>query len=320
MPLGRERRYYLKLKAAYFCYEKGYSQTDVAEMLGISRPTLGKLLTEARDEGIVKIQVVDPLNLKHVLSLEQSLKEHFGLADVHVIDPIVEGDDSLNQKLARSAAEYLDGVVRSGMKIASAWGYTLEMMSNYLRPNPGVKDIEVYTLMGGAGTSDSVRQPDIIAQHLLHKYAGTGYIINAPYLCHSEELCDAIKKEPSIADVLLHSRDADLTLVGIGETPTLEPAYIARYYYDEDDIRQLMAAGAVGDICANFFDINGRPCDVSLKRRIVGIDIDDLHRHKNVVAISGGPKKYGSVLGALRGGYVNVLITDRFTAEAVLKA
>jgi len=319
MPLGRERRYYLKLKAAYYCYEKGYSQTDVAQMLGISRPTLGKLLSEAKEEGIVRIQVADPLNLKHILYLEDRLKERFALKDVRVLNTMVANDDNLTVKLAEAGAEYVDSAVRSGMKIASAWGYTLEMMSHFIKPNPAIKDVEVYTLMGGAGTADSVRQPDIIARQLLNKYSGTGHIINAPYVCQSETLCQAIKEEPSIAAVLQNSKEADLTLVGIGEKPTEDEAYITRYYYGQEAVSQLVEAGACGDICANFFDLEGKPCDVPLKRRIVGIDLADLRYHKNVVAISGGPKKYQSVLGALRGGYVNVLITDRFTAEAVLE-
>ena len=318
MPLGRERRYYLKLKAAYYCYEKGCSQTDVAQMLGISRPTLGKLLTEAKEEGIVRVQVADPLNFKHILYLEDGLKRRFGLKDARILNTVVADDDNLTAKLAEAAAEYVDENVYSGIKIASAWGYTLEMMSHYLRPNPAVKDIEVYTLMGGSGTADSVRQPDIIAGHLLSKYSGTGYIINAPYVCQSENLCEAIKREPAIADVIEKSREADITLVGIGEKPSVDGEYLSRYDYGAEAVAELEAAGACGDICANFFDANGTPCDVSLRRRIVAIDIADLKSHKNVVAISGGVKKYESVLGALRGGYVDVLITDRFTAEAVL--
>jgi len=320
MPLGRERRYYLKLKAAYYCYEKGCSQTDVAQMLGISRPTLGKLLTEAKEEGIVRVQVADPLNFKHILYLEDALKKKFSLQDVRILNTVVAEDDNLTVKLAEVAAEYVDENVYSGIRIASGWGYTLEMMSQFIKPNPVVKDIEVYTLMGGAGTADSVRQPDIIARQMLNKFSGTGHIINALYVCQSENLCAALKREPAIAEVIEKSREADLTLVGIGEKPSADRGYIDRYAYGEEAVKQLEAAGACGDICAHFFDRNGELCDSPLRGRIVGIDINDLHAHKKVVGIGGGVRKHEAVLGALRGGYLDVLITDRFTAEAALEA
>ncbi|MBQ8918290.1 MAG: helix-turn-helix domain-containing protein, partial [Oscillospiraceae bacterium] len=86
MPIGAEQRYYLKLKAVYYYYEKDYTQTEIAQMLNVSRITLGKLLKEAREEGMVKIDIVDQRNVKKLLELEARLRDRFGLADVKVVD------------------------------------------------------------------------------------------------------------------------------------------------------------------------------------------------------------------------------------------
>jgi len=318
MPIGAEQRYYLKLKAVYYYYEKDYTQTEIAQMLNVSRITLGKLLKEAREEGMVKIDIVDQRNVKHLLEMESRLRERFDLTDVKVVDCVENDKSEITRKIAMAAARYVEHILRPNTKIGIAWGHTLEMMVDFLSENRSVSGLEVVTLLGGAGTADSMIQPNILAQRLIQKYGGVGYIINAPYLCQSEELCQAIKREPHIADALERSKHTDMTLIGIGECPDLSAGYDSNYRYSNEITRELLEKHAVGDICANFFDINGNPCVSSVSGKVVSIDLADLREHKKVIAAGGGPNKHDSVLGALRGGYVDVLITDKFTADAVL--
>ncbi len=319
MSIGAEQRYYMKLKAVYYYYEKDYTQTEIAQMLNVSRITLSKLLKEAREEGMVKIEIVDYRNVRQLLELEAQLKDRFGLLDVKVVDCLEDDREEISRKLAVAGARYLDHILRSGMRVGIAWGRTLEMMVDHLSENRTITGIEVDTLLGGAGTAGTNIQPNIIAQRLIEKYSGTGYIINAPYLCQTEELCQAIKAEPHIADVISRAQEADITLVGIGEKPELASGYDSGYRYTDEVLEDLLAHHAVGDICANFFDIHGKLCDSSVCRRVVSIDISQLHKHKRVIAVAGGPNKVEAVLGALNGGYLHVLVTDKFTARQVLE-
>jgi len=318
MSFSAEKRYYLKLKSVYYYYEMNYTQVQISEMLGVSRITLGKLLREAREEGMVKIEIVDVRGVRALLDLEVRLQERFGLTDAMVAGVMENERGEIIRKLAAAGARYMEDAIRSGMKLGLAWGRTQELLIEYMQENRGIKNIEVTTLLGGSGSADAIAQPNIIAQRLLEKFSGTGYILNAPYLCQTEELCRALYREPQIAAVLERAKTADLTLIGIGETPRSPEDYGQSYNYTEEMIDELKAAGAVGDICANFYDINGKVCNTSVSRRVVAIDIADLRMHNKVVAVGGGPNKWASVVGALRGGYIDVLITDKFTAEKVL--
>ena len=320
MPIGAEQRYYLKLKAVYYYYEKDYTQTEIAQMLNVSRITLGKLLKEAREEGMVKIDIVDQRNVKQLLELEARLRDRFQLTDVKVVDCVENDKKEITRKIAIAAARYVEHILRPNTKVGIAWGHTLEMMVDFLNENRNVSGLEVVTLLGGASTAESMIQPNILAQRMIQKFGGVGYIINAPYLCQSEELCIAIKQEPHIADALERSKHTDMTLIGIGECPDLDAGYDSNYRYSTETTRELLEKNAVGDICANFFDINGTPCYSSVSNKVVSINLDDLREHKKVIAAGGGPNKHKSVLGALRGGYVDVLITDKFTAEAVMNS
>lgn len=317
MSISAEQRYYLKRKALYYFYEKGYSNTDIANMLGISRVTLNRLLAEAREEGMVKIEIIDTRNMNRIIELEDRLKNRYGLEHVRIVDTDNATPDQLVSKLAYEGARHFERMLHSNMKIGIAWGKTLSTLMNYLSPNSTITDIEVYTLMGGA-CSEAFFQPNLLAQSLLNYYNGGAYIINAPFICHSELLCAEIRKEPSIVGILEGVKDLDLTLVGIGRFPTREHLKKSYYNFPDDIIDEIQSAGAVGDICGNFFDINGNVCKTSVSNRIVSIDIEDLKSCKKVIAVAGGEDKSLSIRGALNGGFIDILITDYKTAVQVM--
>ena len=85
MSISQEHRYYLKLKALYYLYEKGYTQTEIAKRLNISRVTLGRLLDEAKAEGMIKFEIVDIRGTMKILQLEERLRQKFGLQDIKSI-------------------------------------------------------------------------------------------------------------------------------------------------------------------------------------------------------------------------------------------
>lgn len=317
MSISADQRYYLKQKALYYFYEKGYSNTDIAKMLGISRVTLNRLLTEAREEGMVRIEIVDTKNLKYVLELEDRLKTKYGLKYVRLVDVSSEDPDTLVTRLAAEGAKHIERFLRSGMKIGLGWGKTLTTMIGLLSPNPAISGLEVYTLMGGA-CSEANFQPNLLAQSLLNLYSGSAYIINAPFLCHSDLLCTEIKKEPSIKRILGMTRSLDIALVGIGREPGWDYLKQSYYHFSDSDTQEIMTAGAVGDICGNFFDKDGNLLKTSVTGRIVSIDVNDLKSCKDVVAVAGGEHKVASILGAMRGGFIDALITDIATANKLL--
>ncbi|MDO4312193.1 MAG: sugar-binding domain-containing protein [Eubacteriales bacterium] len=317
MSISQEHRYYLKLKALYYLYEEGHTQTEIAKRLNISRVTLGRLLDEAKEEGMIKFEIIDVRGAMKTLQLEERLRRRFGLQDIKLVDCPNADSDSVTKKIASEAAAYFEQLVHSNMKIGLTWGRTLNSMIESLAPDKSIKDLMVYTLVGGSSQSVDF-QPNVLAQHIIDKYGGRANILTAPFMCQSEKLCAAIKQEPTIASILDASHNLDATLVGIGEEPVRDADHLSDYPFDTAMINELVDARAAGDICGNFFTIDGQLCETTLKNRIVSIDIRDLPNHKQVIGIGGGEKKVHSLLGALNGHYLHVLITDVQTAEKVL--
>ena len=317
MSFSDEQRYYLKLKALSYLYDEGLSKTNIAKSLNISRVTLDKLLEEAKAEGMIKYEIVDVRGQMKLVQAEKEMCERFGLHDIRLVDTGQADETAAVKRIAQEGASYVSRSLRSKMRIGLTWGRTLSSMIHELNPNPQIRDLIVYTLVGGASTSSNF-QPNLLAQRFINKFSGQAIVMTAPFMFQREELCAEVKKEPSIAQILRASRDVDLTLVGIGEEPEEGAERLSDYPFDKEMIEQLVKANAVGDICGNFFDINGRLCDTPLRNRIVSIDISELLTHNLVIGIGGGKKKTRSIIGALNGGYLDVLITDLNTAERVL--
>lgn len=317
MAIREDIRYSMKLKALYYLYEKNYTQTEIAKMLNISRVTLGKWLDEARAEGMIKFEIVDVKNELSLFHLEDELKERFHLKDVRLVGSGDLDSSSVMWKIASGAATYFERLIRSDLKIGLTWGRTLNAMVNELSINPEIQNLVVYTLVGNA-PSNAAFQPNILAQNLLSKYNGSLKVITAPFFCYSPQLCSDIKRDPQIASILEETKNLDLTLVGIGEEPVENEGALGDYPFDREMINDLTRSGAVGDICGNFFDISGHLCHTALQSQILSIDIQELHHHKMVIGIGGGSRKIKSILGALHGAYLDVLITDAQTAKSVL--
>jgi deoxyribonucleoside regulator len=71
-----------------------YDADSVAKQLGISRVRVLNLLKEAREEGLIQINVVPPYY--NCLFLKQNLISAFGLKDAMVESVIVESEELAN--------------------------------------------------------------------------------------------------------------------------------------------------------------------------------------------------------------------------------
>ena len=201
MSFTEEQRYYLKLKALYSLYEEGLSKTEIAKDLRISRVTLGKLLEEAKAEGMIKYEIVDVRGQMKLIQAEREMRENFGLRDIRLVETGQADEETAVKRIAAEGAAYVSQILRSNMRIGLTWGRTLSNMIQELKPDPQITDLTVYTLVGGASTSSNF-QPNLLAQQLINKYNGQAIVMTAPFMCQREELCTEIKKEPSIAHIL----------------------------------------------------------------------------------------------------------------------
>ena len=143
-------------------------------------------------------------------------------------------------------------------------------------------------------------------------------MINAPLICQTKNLCDTLKQDNHIKKVLKESVKSDIILLSTGAYPDASGIDAGPLHYSAEIIREMQSLNAVGDICGTFFDINGNIISSSISDRLLAIDISKLKERRRVICIGGGKHKVRSIIGALNGGYISELFTDKFTAEQIL--
>jgi DNA-binding transcriptional regulator LsrR (DeoR family) len=104
-------------------------------------------------------------------------------------------------------------------------------------------------------------------------------------------------------------------LVGIG---SIEPSPLLAQsgnIFAPRELALLREAKAVGDIVLRFFDQNGNLVETGLEKRVISMRLEQLHKVSRAIGVAGGSRKYAAILGALHGHWINILVTDHFTAR-----
>jgi DNA-binding transcriptional regulator LsrR (DeoR family) len=227
-------------------------------------------------------------------------------------------DEQILRDLGSAAAFYVETTLKEGDVVGiSSWSATLLAMVDALHPLPKSAKAEVVQILGGVGNPAA----EVHAAHLTRRLAafthGNGVFLPAPGVAGSAEAARVYLDDPFVRAAADRFAHVTLALVGIG---ALEPSRLlasSGNIFSEDELDLLRARGAVGDICLRFFDQQGRRVLTPLDERVIGIRPEQLRRAARSVGIAGGRRKHDAIRGALASGWINVLITDLGTAEAL---
>ncbi len=303
-------------QVASLYYDQGKSQEEIAKEFTISRSAVSRLLTEAREKGIVEIVVHYPWRTSS--TLEQMLASTFShLKAVYVLLTENRPYEEMLQGLGVLAARYLDRIIYDGVTIGISWGTALYQMIRAMRPRY-LSGVEVVQLIGATGSENVPTDGPILAQLLTGQLGGPCYYLHAPLIVDSEAVREVLLQDHHIQDTLARAERADIALVGIGTTRSDLSSLIRAGYVDEAEQERIRATGAVGDICAQHYSLTGEWLDIDINRRVIGISLDTLSKIDTAIGVAGSSRKGAAILGALRGGYVNVLITNDQAAQKVL--
>jgi lsr operon transcriptional repressor len=307
----------LLLRAAWFYYKDELTQDEIAKRLSVSRASVGRLLERARKVGLVTIN----LNAEYLDAFELSarLREAFSLSEALVVpDHETEPADlhALNARVGLGGAQFIGTRLRPGGSLGVGWGETVSRViagTNFGSVGP----VHMVTLTGGVDgylqtILSSKGEPGADAD------VTTATVIPAPNIASSPALAAALREEPTIQDVLKQACSVEQAVVGVG-TPATDATIVQLGYLTAADVRDLRERGAVGDILGQFFDADGKVVDAPIHDRRIGIELADLAYIPKVVGVAGGLHKVPAILGALHGGFLDVLVTNELAAVRLLE-
>ncbi len=295
------------VKVSRLYYELGETQARIAELVGVTRPQVSRLLKEARGQGVVEIRIVD--RTEQASPAADILRERFQLQAVHLAPSLAGSADLARRRVGRLAAQILAGAVRDGMIVGIGDGSSVSATADALDPLGSPVDATIVPLCGGYWHSGAGREPFRRVADALG--AGIQGLL-APGLLDDPGTRDALRAHAGVRSVAELWDGLDLALFGIGG-PAWSEATVGA-----DALHEIEAGQAVGEVLIAPFDIDGRFVGETLRARSIAFDARQLPRVPVTIGVAEGAAKVAPLVGALRAGLVKILVTDVRTAEAVV--
>jgi len=311
-----ESKTHLMVKVAKQYFEAGMTQQEIATSLRISRSTVSRLLSRARDEGIVQIAIEVPAGIYP--ELENSLEQCCDLVEVIVIETHnYDSPSGIVLELGQAAAGYLERTIQKNDIIGFAWGTTMKTMVDAMQPQK-IPNVKVFQMNGGLTPQMTDIHGTSLTHNLATRLGGDAYMLQAPGVVDNPQTQQTFMADTNVHQVFEFANDASMAFFGIG-TIAEDTLWGRAGLLTEEVTAELESLGAVGDIMSRYYDENGKRVNSSLCQRVVGIPIEQLLGIDRRIGVAGGSEKFKAILGALRGGYINVLITDHITAQKLKK-
>jgi deoxyribonucleoside regulator len=304
----------LMIQVAKLYYSDGLSQDQISKKVHVSRPTVSRLLKTSISSGIVQIRIDDISSLG--IELGKQIQARFGIQHV-IVAPSSHNLEESKQNVGVSSAIFLESFLENGALLAIAWGTTLSYVVKNIRHNAN-KKVDVIQLLGGIGNKTKDTDANALALTLATAFNGDSYLLQAPFMVRSKILRDLLMDEPHIQEHFQKLSVADVAVVGLGSTRPELSAQFRSGHISLEDVQTLRSEGAVGDICGRYISIDGTPCETPIMDRMISISLKDLRKIPTVIGVACGEEKKDVITAALKGKYINVLITDRSAALAVL--
>lgn len=295
-------------------YLDGLGQSEIANIRGISRSTVSRALTTARERGIVRISVdeYDPRDC----AKERALCERFGLKRAIVVRSMGETVATVRRTIGYFAADTVAKWLAGHRTVGVAGGRTLAEVVQFMEVQSERAGVQVVQLMGTIGPTPGRIDASELSRAVADRFRGTCFAINAPAIVEDARTRDLFLSHTQIRSVWSMFASLDVALVGIG---TLEDsAFAERQVIGDASRTELQRAGAVGEICGRFFDASGREIRSSHRERLVSVDLDVLRSGPEVIAVTNGPSRKAALVAAIEGGLVHSLVIDDGGAKALL--
>lgn len=304
----------LLTKIARMYHEQNIRQPEIAERLHISQSRVSRFLKEAVTLGVVRTIVVPPVGVHS--DLEEQIRDLYGLTDVVISGSSSDDESSLLAGLGSAGAAYLETTLSRSDRVGiSSWSSTLLAVVDAMAPRTTRSAEAIVQMLGGVGNPAAQVRATHLTDRLARVTGAEAAYLPAPGIVASKPVRDALLADSYIKDVAASWNTLNVALVGIGSleaSPLLQSSGNAVVGADSDALR---AVSAVGDVCLHFFDVDGSAVSTELETRVLGISPDQLRGIERRIGVAGGARKHDAIRAAVRGGWVNILITDLDTAK-----
>ncbi|ARP63268.1 sugar-binding transcriptional regulator [Mesorhizobium sp. M7A.F.Ca.CA.001.09.2.1] len=304
----------LRIRAAWMYFVEQMTQNEIADVLGVGRVTIVRMLADARARNEVKITIESELS--EIVRLERALEKTFGLQQA-LVAPLSAADADPIPAISAKTGSFLSDTMKSGMRVGVGWGQTLFSSLPFISAK-SLTDFKVISLLGGVGVVRRVN-PAEFAWRFAQIFQGDGYLMPTPAVVDSVETKIALIERCGLQEIFEMADVLDAVLLSVGGIASAT-TFSRGGFLKEADREALLARGAVGDLLFHFFDRNGDLVDHPVNSHVMSVDVDRLRKAPIRILTSGGEEKTEALLGAMTLIAPTILITDEESARRMLEA
>ncbi len=293
---------------------EGLTQSQIADRLGISQPTVNRLIKRGRQLGLVEIKIKSPI--EPLVDMEEQLLAIGGIRRAIVVPTVSDNQQTALQAVGEAAARLLLEEIGDGDTICITGGKGVSAVVAGLQA-PRRFDVEVIPATGcvqGKHYTDVNHVSTLMADRL----GGRSFQIHAPLFADSAAERAMLINMRAVADVFGRAREAKVAVVGIGSILSDDSSYYDLHPSSSTDRAAIERSGASCELLAHLLDDKGRVCDYSLNRSLVSLTLDEFASIPTKIGVASGPNKAGPILSVMRGRHLDTLVTDEATGERVL--
>lgn len=302
-------------RVAYYYYKEGLTQEEIAKRMKMSRQRVNRIISSCIDLGIVTINIegLDNSNLE----LETKLEDKYGLKEVRIINETA--DEQKIQELGIEGGKYLRSILKDNDIIGFSRGRNTSALVDFLPEDVEYPhNITVTQLMGSAIETNENTAVDETVYHFAAKLHAKASRLYAPIILSNEELRDSFIQEPYFEKSYEVIKKCDIAVVGIG-TASSQWKHMISLYDIADKEQTEWAKDVAGEVCTHFYNSEGEAIEPPFRNRIISILLDDYMKIPVRIGVAGGKDKTEAIAAAIKGDYINVLITDLQTARQLME-
>lgn len=300
-------------------YEDARTMEAIADRLRVSRSTVSRLLSDAREEGIVRISLHAP-GARRVSDLQEELSALHGVRAIVVPSPREQSEHDRLSAVAAAGAEVVSALVQPDSVIGLAWGTTIAALVGALepRPLPGLSIVQLNGAINAAGAG--LPYVSAMLARAADSWGARVHLFPVPAFFDYPETREALWRERSVRQVLALQSRCRLAVFGVGAFDAEVPSHVhTSDYLSAEDVRSLRADGAVGDVCTVFLRADGTWRPVRMNARGSGPSPEALARIPRRVLVAAGPRKAVPLRAALLSGCATDLVVDEVTAARLMQ-
>jgi len=305
-------------EVARMYYEQRRTQLEIATDLNVSQGTVCRILKRAKKLGMVRTTISPPVGT--FVELEELLERKFGLSQAIIAQAPSNSEESMQGAVGAAAAHFLEIALRPRAVIGVAsWNASLLSMVEQMHPVWKVSECKVVQILGGEGHPSIERHSSCLVSRLARMVQGDAHFLSAPCLVASKKAAEVLAQDPHVRQTM---KLFDRITIAVLEIDSVEPSPLlvgSGNTFSIEELQSLQDKGAVGNICLRFYNVSGEEIrDAVDSNRVFGLKLERLKSIPMVVGVACGTGKHQAILGALRGRWINVLVTDHFTAESLV--